>query len=177
MVASDTVSSLFGKHLKQVAEVSYTEAIQHGLREDWFSLEDVAGVAKKPGGGVVREPAALRGWLRVMVRSPHLWGVVALFVIGIIFHYPEQILWSPFSSSLGLTRHAMDRILFLLPISYTGVVFGLKIGLASVAVALCIMLPRVFLISLHPLDALLETGAIIVVGVLVNVWLHYNRRK
>lgn len=134
-------------------------------------------MAKKRGGGVVREPAALIGWLRAMVRSPHLWGVMALFVICTICHYPEQILLAPFFSSLGLTRHAMDRILFLLPISYTGVIFGLKGGLASVAVALCIMLPRVFLISLHPLDALLETCAVIVVGFLVNVWLHYGRRK
>jgi two-component system sensor histidine kinase DegS len=134
-------------------------------------------VVRNYGAGAVREAPTLIGWVLRMVRRPHLWGVVAIFVVCIIFHYPEQIVLSPFFSSIGLTRHAMDRILFLLPISYTGVVFGLKAGLASVAIALSIMLPRVFLISLHPLDALLETGAVIVVGVLVNVWLDRSRRK
>lgn len=134
-------------------------------------------VLRKHGAGVVKEVPALMGWVLRMLRRPHLWGVVAMFVVCIIFHYPEQILLLPFFSSLGLTRHAMDRILFLLPISYTGVMFGLKAGLASVTVALGIMLPRVFLISLHPLDALLETGAVIVVGVLVNVWLDRSRGK
>lgn len=132
-------------------------------------------VLKKHGAGAVREAPAVLSWVLRMVRRLYLWVVVAMFVVGIIFHYPEQILSLPIFSAIS--RHAMDRILFLLPITCTGVVFGLKAGLASVVVAVAIMLPRVFLISLHPLDALLESCAVVVVGVLVNVWLDRSRRK
>jgi len=92
-----------------------------------------------------------------------------MFAIGIIFHYPDQILRSPIFS--WLTRHAMDRILFLMPITYAGTIFGLKTGFVSVAVSLAIMLPRVFLVSLNMLDALIETGAVIIIGILINILL------
>lgn len=108
-------------------------------------------------------------------RSAPFWVAVVMFAIGIIFHYPDQT-HLPFVFWLGLSRHAMDRILFLVPITYVSVTFGLKAGLASMATALVIMLPRVFLLSPHPRDALLETCAVIVVGGLVNFWLARLRR-
>jgi len=115
-----------------------------------------------------------------IISSHHLWLVVAMFAIGVILHYPQQILAtdSPsLFSFLGLSRHALERVLFLLPITYAGFFFGVKAGLASVAMALLIMLPRVFLISLYPSDALFETGAIIVFGVLVNLGFEGYRRE
>jgi len=105
--------------------------------------------------------------ISLVIRSPHFWVLVAMFAIGIIFHYPDQIFRAPIFS--GLTRHAMDRILFLVPIIYAGAVFGLKTGLASIAVALAIMLPRVFVVSSYPLDALVETAVTVVIGLLVNI--------
>jgi len=115
-----------------------------------------------------------------IISNPHFGVVVALFAIGIVLHYPQQILStsSPsLFSFLGLTRHALERIFFLLPISYAGFVFGLKAGLASLAVALIIMLPRVFLISPYLPDSLLETGGIIIIGGLVNLWFEGYRRE
>jgi len=115
-----------------------------------------------------------------IIYSGHFWLVVAMFAIGIVLHYPQQILAtsSPsLFSFLGLTRHALERVLFLLPVTYAGFYFGLKAGLASLAVALAIMLPRVFLISLYPPDALLETGSIILIGGLVNLWFEGYRRE
>lgn len=116
-----------------------------------------------------------------IMRNPHFWFIVAMFAIGIVLHYPQQILNTNSPSLfafLGLTRHAVERIFFLLPISYAGFFFGIKAGLASLAVALLIMLPRVFLISLYPSDALFETGGIIVIGGLVNFWFEgYKREK
>ena len=120
-------------------------------------------------------PTPISRVLRIL-RNGYFWVAVAMFAVGAIFHYPDQMLVSPILSWLGLTRHAMDRILFLVPITYVGVIFGLKAGLASVATALVIMLPRVFLISLHPRDALLETCAVIIVAGLLNVWLERGRR-
>jgi len=115
-----------------------------------------------------------------IISNPHFWIVVAMFAIGIVLHYPQQILGTSSPSVfsfLGLTRHAMERVLFLLPITYTGFIFGIKAGLASLAVALVIMLPRVFLISLYLPDALLETGGVILIGGLVNLWFEGYRRE
>jgi len=102
-----------------------------------------------------------------------------MFAIGIILHYPQQILSieSPsLFSSLGLTRYAVERIFLLVPIGYAGFFLGIKAGLASSAIALAIMLPRIFLISLYPEDALFETGGVILIGGLVNLWFYMHRK-
>jgi len=115
-----------------------------------------------------------------IISNPHFWAVVIMFAIGIALHYPQQILStsSPsLFSFLGLTRHAVERIFLLLPISYAGFIFGMKAGLASLAVALIIMLPRIFLISEYLPDALLETGGVIIIGGLVNLWFEGYRRE
>ena len=114
-----------------------------------------------------------------VTRNPHFWFVVAMFVIGIILHYPQWILSteSPsLFSFLGLTRHTVERLFLLLSTIYVGVIFGTKAGLFSLALALGIMLPRVFLISPYLSDALLETGSIIVIGSIVTLWFHMYRR-
>jgi two-component system sensor histidine kinase DegS len=116
--------------------------------------------------------------LRV-ISNYHFWLVVAMFALGVVLHYPQQILGTDSPSllaSLGLTRHAVERVFFLLPITYVALIFGIKAGLASLAVALVIMLPRVFWVSQHPPDALFETGGVIVIGGLVNFWLERHRR-
>jgi two-component system sensor histidine kinase DegS len=107
------------------------------------------------------------------------WLTVAMFALGVVLHYPQQILGTDSTSlfsSLGLTRHAVERVFLLLPISYAGFCFGLRAGLVSLGVALAIMLPRVFLISQYLPDALFETGGVIVVGGVVNLWFYLHRR-
>jgi two-component system sensor histidine kinase DegS len=116
--------------------------------------------------------------LRV-ISSHHFWLVVVMFVLGVVLHYPQQILGTDSPSLLaflGLTRHAVERVFLLLPIAYAGLIFGLKAGLASLAVSLAIMLPRAILISTSPPDALFETVGIIVIGGIVNLWFHLHRR-
>lgn len=115
-----------------------------------------------------------------IVSSFHFWAVVILFAIVIVLQYPQQILSinSPsVFSFLGLSRHSVERILFLLPVGYTAFVFGMRAGLFSLAVASAIMLPRVFLISEHFRDALLETIAVILIGGLVNLWFDSYRKE
>jgi two-component system NtrC family sensor kinase len=115
------------------------------------------------------------------VNNPRLWAVLIIFAICIVLHYPQQILSidSPsLFSFLGLTRHAIERILLLLPIGYTSYVFGTKAGFISLAVASVIMFPRVFLISEYFPDALLETIGVILVGVVTNLWFDgYKKEK
>jgi len=102
---------------------------------------------------------------------------VAMFVVGTIFHYPEYALLPDISPSLGLTRHAIERIMFALPMTYAGFVFGKWAGLGTAFVALAIMLPRAILISETPRDAVIETCAVVIVGGLVNLWFEGYRRE
>ncbi len=114
------------------------------------------------------------------MRSPHVWVLVAMFLIGVIFQYPQQILRiaSPsLLSFLGLTGHAVERILFLVPIAYAGMFLGRRAGIASLLLAMVIILPRVFLLSDNSPDAFLEAGAVLVLGVLGNLWFEVKRRE
>ena len=44
-------------------------------------------------------------------------------------------------------------------------------------ITLAIVLPRIFLLSLYPVDALLESSGVIVIGSMVNLWFHMHRRN
>jgi len=124
-------------------------------------------------------PYLLNPVLRV-IRNPRFWLVVGLFVVGIILHYPQQLPfwgWEAPSSFLGLTRHTIERVYLLVPIIYAGFAFGIRGGIASLVVALGVMLPRAILISPSPADALFETGGVIGIGAAVNLLFQVHRRE
>ena len=124
-------------------------------------------------------PYLLNPALRV-IRNPRFWLVVGLFVVGIILHYPQQLPfwgWEAPSSFLGLTRHTIERVYLLAPIIYAGFAFGIRGGIASLVVALGVMLPRAILISPSPADALFETGGVIGIGAVVNLLFQVRRRE
>jgi len=103
-----------------------------------------------------------------------------MFAVLIVLHYPQQILslGSPsIFSFMGLNRHAIERILFLLPICYADYFLGIRAGVVSLIVAAIIMLPRVFLVSEYMSDALLETIAVIGIGALINLWFYSSKRE
>ena len=103
-----------------------------------------------------------------------------MFAILIVLHYPQQILslGSPsIFSFMGLNRHAMERILFLLPMCYADYFLGIRAGVVSLIVAAVIMLPRVFLVSEYMPDALLETIAVLSIGTLINLWFYNSKRE
>jgi len=114
-----------------------------------------------------------------VISNYKFWLVIAMFALGVVLHYPQQILNTDSPSLLAfmdLTRHAVERVFLLLPITYVGLIFGIKAGLASLAVALAIMLPRAIFLSTSPPDALFESGGIIFIGGIVNLWFHWRRR-
>jgi two-component system sensor histidine kinase DegS len=69
-----------------------------------------------------------------------------------------------------LTRHAVERVIFLLPVAGATFAFGQAGGLATLTLAILIMLPRALLISDYPGDALVEIGAVAIVGYIV-IWM------
>jgi two-component system sensor histidine kinase DegS len=115
------------------------------------------------------------------MRSVELWLAVAMFIVAIPMHYPDELL--PFlhieepGSVLGLERHAIERVFMLLPITYVGFLFGMRAGLTASALALAIMLPRALVISDYRSDALVEVAGVIIAGAVINVGFERVRRE
>lgn len=104
---------------------------------------------------------------------------LSLFIFASVLHYIEQLGFPgtiPPSFHFGLTRHAVDRILFLVPIVCASYAFGLIPGLAANLAALLVMLPRAIVLSPRPVDASIEVIGISAVGVLASLWL-WTREK
>lgn len=76
-----------------------------------------------------------------------------------------------------LRRHAVERILFVLPVAASATVFGHIGGIATLILAVLIMLPRVIWLSDYPLDATVETVAVGVVGYLVLLMVDTEERE
>jgi PAS domain S-box-containing protein len=115
--------------------------------------------------------------LRIM-HNPHFWLLIAMFAILAVLQYPQQIFGATAPSSFfGLSRHTLERVLFLLPIAYAGFFFGIRGGIASLICALVIMLPRAIFVSPSRADALFETGSVVLVGALVNLWFWSQQRE
>jgi PAS domain S-box-containing protein len=113
-----------------------------------------------------------------IARNRHLWIILLVFVLISIHHYVRQMgLTGPDAVGLfGTSRHAFDRIIFLIPIIYSGYIFGLAGGLGTALAAAFVMLPRAILVSATPLDAALETAGVLTVGLLATLWL-WTRAK
>jgi len=99
-----------------------------------------------------------------------LWLLIGILVVLILLHYS-----APFGElipyeKLGLTRHTVDRVLFLIPIIYSAIAFGTKGGIICLLVSLSIMIPRALIISTNRADAIFEVIGITIVGLLVNGW-------
>ena len=76
------------------------------------------------GGGLpwkasLEKSSILKAWPMKIQRSRHFWLILVVFALCSLLHYVEQMgiegTTVP-SLHFGLTRHALDRILFLLPI-------------------------------------------------------------
>jgi len=105
-----------------------------------------------------------------LIRNRSFWFIVVFFILCSLLHYIEQIgiTGTPPSLHFGLTRHTLDRILFLVPIIYASFAFRLKGGLITSFVALAIMLPRAIIVSPVPRDALLETAGVLTIAILAS---------
>jgi PAS domain S-box-containing protein len=118
--------------------------------------------------------------LKTAIRNPHFWVILTILVLCTIHHYANEIGLPEvlFPDLLfGLTRHAADRVLYLISIIYAGYIFGTTIGLATTFVTLLIMLPRAIFISPTPHDALFEITTVILVGVLANLWFRTRAKQ
>ena len=110
-----------------------------------------------------------------LIRNRIFWVIIASFTAACVLHYVELtgIAGTVYPSlHFGLTRHALDRALFLVPVIHAAFLFKRKGALITSSAALSVMLPRAILISPVPQDAILETVVIFGAGVLASwgIW-------
>jgi len=115
------------------------------------------------------------------MRRPGFWIITALLVAIAYSHYQEALRYPAFITTLpvgiGLSRHAFERVLLLAPITWAGFLFGWRGALSVSLVALGIMLPRVFTISLYPVDACWESATVFIIGNAVSFSFAALRRE
>jgi len=98
------------------------------------------------------------------------WCVVALLVATALLHYlSPQVRLLPLPVNVSLSRHVVERIIFVLPVTVAAFAFGWRGGLVTLALAVLIMLPRAIWLSPYPTDALVETAASAIVASLA-IW-------
>jgi signal transduction histidine kinase len=103
--------------------------------------------------------------------TSYFWILVATMVGITVIHYlTPQI--RPLLPNVGvsLSRHAVERILFVLPVAAATFAFGQTGGIVTLIIAMLIMLPRVIWLSDQPVDAAIEAVATGVVSYLV-LWM------
>ena len=121
---------------------------------------------------------------RLRLRNPHLWIIIILFGVLTLSHFTQlstQIPsggWGSLPTVLGLSRHSLERFLYLLLILYAGWTLGI-IGSTAVWLSSAVaMLLRTFFISLDLRDALLESIACLVIGALAIALMEaYHQNK
>ncbi len=116
--------------------------------------------------------------IKRIILSPSFWLVAAMLVSGVLLHYTAQLraLPIPVHGEMQLTRHSTERVLLILPVAYAAFALGPIAGLAALAFAFLIMLPRVLFLSPYPADALIETAAVTMVGGL-TIWLAWIKQN
>ena len=115
------------------------------------------------------------------VRNPGFWLIAAVLVLITLPYYQETLkhpaFISQFTTNLGLTRHAFERVLYLAPIVWAGFLFGWRGSFITSLVALACMLPRIIFISDYPVDSIFETGAVFIIGNVLSISFASLRRE
>ncbi|MFC1957753.1 PAS domain S-box protein [Chloroflexota bacterium] len=119
-------------------------------------------------------------WLIKVIRKPGFWFILGLLVLITLPHYyaayEYPMLFDYIFPGIGLTRHTLERIFYLVPIVWAGFLFGFRGTTITSLVVLTCMLPRAIFISPSPIDAIAETGAVFLAGSSVSGLLAFSSR-
>ena len=108
--------------------------------------------------------------LRRIASERSFWILGAMLTgLGLIHYCTPQTRFLPITSH-PLGRHAVERIVFILPVAGATFAFGQVGGVVTLILAALIMLPRAVFISPYPADAFMEVVAVGFVGCLV-IWM------
>jgi two-component system sensor histidine kinase DegS len=116
------------------------------------------------------QSSSFAGRLKRTIMERSFWIVGAMLVgLGLIHYLTPTIRWLPIIP-YPMERHAVERIIFILPVAGATFAFGQVGGVITLILAVLIMLPRALFISSYPADALMEIIAVGFVGCLV-IWM------
>jgi PAS domain S-box-containing protein len=105
----------------------------------------------------------------------HFWIILLLFASVTLFLF-RDVLWpAGFKSDVflfNLSRHTIERNLFLLITLYTGFVFGILPALITLGMSLLVMLPQALLYSVNRSDAILEVLLVTIAGLVFVYWIN-----
>lgn len=115
-----------------------------------------------------------------LIRRPGFWLIIISLLLISIPYYGETLKHPTFLTqimiNLGLSRHSLERILYLAPMVWAGFVFGWKGSFFTSLVALAIMLPRSIL-STTILDDVFEAGAVFIIGNVLSITFYSLRKE
>lgn len=116
-----------------------------------------------------------------IINDPQFWSVVIIFILITLHHYDNLTSFRLFAGPdlpLGITRHTIDRILYLVPITLSSLIFGPRGGKITIVAAFLAMLPRALFISPYAITTLWEVIAITLIGSIVPLGLsHYKNQE
>ena len=115
-----------------------------------------------------------------LLTSPQFWSIAFIFILITMHHYNNLTNYSIFllpDQQLGITRHTIDRILYLIPIILSSFMFGPRGGGIALVLALAAMLPRAVFIATSVPTALLETFMVTIIGASAPIWAGHNVKQ
>jgi len=117
--------------------------------------------------------------VKQMRRVHHLWIILAIMTFGAVVYYADQIPGLQVivtQSPIQLARYSTHRILSIIPVVYTALIFRFRGGAIAAVVISFALLPRATIISEHNFEALAEIAAFLFIGLLVS-WLIDQQRQ
>ncbi|MFA5309093.1 MAG: PAS domain S-box protein [Dehalococcoidales bacterium] len=115
------------------------------------------------------------------LRNPGFWLIIAVIALITIPYYRDSLPHPAFitrlTEDLHLSRHAVERILYLAPIIWAGFVFGWRGAFYTSLAALACMLPRIIFIEDALLNPVIETATVFVVGNVIAISFAALRRE
>jgi two-component system, NarL family, sensor histidine kinase DegS len=112
-------------------------------------------------------------------KSYHFWTVLILFAAVTLFLYRDVIWPSGFQYEVyifNLSRHTVERNLYLMLTLYTGFVFGFLPTLVVILTALLVMFPQAVIYSANIGDAILEVCLVTIAGFGFLIWQRIKER-
>jgi PAS domain S-box-containing protein len=105
----------------------------------------------------------------------HFWIILLLFATVALLLFRDVIWPAGFKSDVflfNLSRHTIERNLFLLLALYTGFVFGRLPALVILGMSLLVMLPQALFYSANRSDAILEVLLVTIAGLAFVYWMN-----
>ena len=105
----------------------------------------------------------------------HFWIILLLFASVTLFLFRDVIWPAGFKSDVflfNLSRHTIERNLFLLLALYTGFVFGILPALVILGMSLLVMVPQALYYSANRSDAILEVLLVTIAGLAFVYWMN-----